>query len=889
MNKLVHLVLSFLLIFAFVTNALPCGPSYLTPIFQYEHAPENPYENFAAGRIGILKTSYNRSVLFAAYRYMIGGGFSAEEQKALVDVWKAEFDNKDYRKDDISEAVKAWIDKRKTVIEKEENPPQIYVEREYGGYDFFPNCTKNAFEVATETLSSRTTSYGSDDKDVKDWIAAQDRVFQNCASGKDIPNAVDQSKPEWLQKDRAYQIAAAEFYSLDYESAKRHFLEIAMDGDSPWRDTADYLVGRTLIRQASLAKEGTKADMYYVEAEQNLSLVATRGNKFSDSAEKLLGLIKYRLHPRERVGELARNLSFGSSEDFRQNMIDYNWLLDRFEKEELEKIDKQKEEEKARMEANSNVSLPPANTTEESNSASSHGRDVPKNEGDLEINLYIESSSWTFYVKPDATDDEAIAEAEKTVGRPLTDEQKNIVRSQRQSAYSGRFTYNRQSGYMGGYYGQEETSLSILPAFLRNEELTDWLFTYQIENEEAYLYSLSKFRQTSADIWLATAISKANKGSSEIGRLIDAAGKTNRGGPAYPTIAYHLARIYLEQGKTAEARKLLDAVLNSPSDLPISSVNQFLDLRVKLAENLDDYLRLSLRKPFGFDFDGTAGTVDEIIAEQKSWFDPKSETKTREEYDSDVDENWKNEREWQDRLMFDSDTVETINHHFPLTMLIQAGRSPGLPDYLRDRFILPIWTRSILLNDMVTARKIAPELIKYYPQLEEQVNSVTGAKTPAAAQNAGLYMLLKNPMLSPYIDAGFGRADNEFSAWDGNDWWCTPYDTEYDDKSGEERQKKVAKPQFLTAAQSTLAQAERKKLKDLGDAPAFLGQKVLDWARRSPMDKRVPESLFIVYEANGWIKYGCGNNETLKTEITNVLKKRYPGNEWTLKMLEEDQ
>src|SRR5215203_1178314 len=120
MKRIIRFTASTALIFAFFINALPCGPSYISPIFEYEHAPENPYENFAAGKIGILKPSQRRIVLIAAYRYLNGGGYSAPEQKALVDVWNAEFNNRAYEEDDIGEAVKKWIEKRKSVVGKEE-------------------------------------------------------------------------------------------------------------------------------------------------------------------------------------------------------------------------------------------------------------------------------------------------------------------------------------------------------------------------------------------------------------------------------------------------------------------------------------------------------------------------------------------------------------------------------------------------------------------------------------------------------------------------------------------------------------------------------------------------------------------------------------------------
>lgn len=274
----------FVLFAAVLSNGFPvaqaCGPYYLTPVFDYKYAPENPFTDFADGKLGIVKPSYHRVVLIAAYRYLNGGTFTADERKALVDVWNADFNNKDFTDTDVSEAVKLWVEKRKEILPKGETLPPIYTEKSYGGYDFFPNCTKNAFETAAQTLSDRAASYGAENQFVKNWVAAQDAVFFNCASNKEIPQSLDQTAPEWLRKDRAYQQAAAEFYSLDYEKAKADFAAIAQDFDSPWRDTADYLVARTLIRQASLALDESKRNAIYEEAELRLHNLSSSGGKF---------------------------------------------------------------------------------------------------------------------------------------------------------------------------------------------------------------------------------------------------------------------------------------------------------------------------------------------------------------------------------------------------------------------------------------------------------------------------------------------------------------------------------------------------------------------------------------------------------------------------------
>src|SRR2546430_5921239 len=107
MKTFSQFIVLFLLVIALLTTALPCGPAYTTPLFDVTKKPENPFENFAAGRLGIVKPTFARSVLYVAYRYINGGTLTPDDQKAMVDVWKADFDNKDFHKEDLSGAVHA--------------------------------------------------------------------------------------------------------------------------------------------------------------------------------------------------------------------------------------------------------------------------------------------------------------------------------------------------------------------------------------------------------------------------------------------------------------------------------------------------------------------------------------------------------------------------------------------------------------------------------------------------------------------------------------------------------------------------------------------------------------------------------------------------------------
>lgn len=893
MKNTFRLLTANLLIIAFTISILPCGPDYITPIYDKRKSPETPFTNFAAGKLGIIKPTYNRSVLFAAYRYINGGSFNAAEQKGLIEVWNAEFNNEDYIDDDVNDALKKWIETRKSVVGKEEKTPEIYVERESGGYDFFPNCTKSAFETATETLKSRSASYGSDDKDVKDWIAAQDTVFSNCAEGKQMPLEAGAGSPEWLQKDRSYQMAAAAFYSLDYENAKRRFSEIAQDGQSPWQETADYLVGRTLIRQASLSKSETASNNYYHEAENYLYRVSVSGNKYADSAENLLGMVKFRIHPEQRLQELAQSLSYQNSGDnFRQQLIDYTWLMDKFQKQGLEKEEKRIEEEKTKAEpTNLNSDGEPkynSNIVDYDQIREQEFKDYQEN-GMLSLAVSSEdyTQTWKFKVKADATDAETIAAAELAVGQPLTEKQKTAAIENRKFIYQNLFDWSRNNEYPGRYYGDVETSLSLLPPVVRADYLTEWLFTYQIQTNEAYLYSLDKFKQNKSDLWLMTAISKAQKSSAGLNDLLSAAEKVADSSPAFLTVAYHRARILMELKKDAEAKKLLDEILESTLEMPTSTRNQFLDLRVKYADTLDEFLKYALKKPFAYDYIGGGQTVDQIIEIEKKWYNPEYNEGTREVYEREVEQNNEKYRIWQDRRMIDERTAFVMNELFPMSLIIQTSKSPTLPHYLRERFIKVIFGRSLLTGDYATAEKYAVEYLKLEPEQTELVNEFLAAK-PADKKYAIYYLILKNENMTPFIASGIGDEGGQYTF--STRWWCEPYSEYYgDDMEGSIPAAAFPRPTFLKKAQADAAQVEMKRIKALGDAPKYLGNNVLEWAKLRPKDKRIPESLYIVYESNGWDKYGCGNDEELRKAAANLLKTKYPDSEWTAKLEPEEE
>lgn len=877
-------------------HALPtmaCGPFSVEPVFVFEGSPDLPFTEFTSGKIGIIKPSFGRKTLTIAFRYLNGGSFTTDEQKTLATALRGTAMEKP-----ATDPVKIWIATRTEFLGENEKLPPIYTERNFGGLDFFPNCTPNAFEVATETLKARVASYGADDKNVRAWLEAQDIVFQNCYSSGKLPPALGDESIEWLRKDRDYQIAAANFYSLNFDQARTLFAAIALDSASPWQETADYLVGRTWVRQASLTENETQRAELYRQAELYLQALQIRTTKFARATQRLVSLVKYRIHPEERVGELARVLAYQNGNDnLGQDLIDYVWLVDKFETEELEEIEKRKN--------------PPKEPVEPERDRFFRERREAINSGELfEITVYPKfmegtpdfSEHVSLDFKKEATEAEVIQAFEVRMGHTLTEHQLRQVKERYSSAVSYRqylLSPNRKldrrelESHKGCDYDCDRLDIIAIPEILRADELTDWILTFQATDPSAYLHGLTKWRQTKSEAWLALVLAKSQRTSPQIVQVMRRAERVERDSPAYATIAYHLIRLKIAMGQSLQARIMLDDILSWQTEaFPISAQNQFLKQRMSLSKTLDEFLKFSGRLPNAFYYEGRYGKIRDLIEEARNDWDPKYYQQTKEEHDREVEENYGSMLSWDNQPNFDEATVDILNWHFPLSVMEEVSRHPALADPLRRRFALAAWTRAIVLKQPAVAQRIAPELLKLAPETAPVFQAYLDAPTPQERNNAALFVLLKLPSLTPLIQTGIP----EFNAVEANDyylesaWWCAPSDTEYN-MQGDEVRKVVAKPVFLASAQLEAARRERASLIAIGDAKSYLGKQTLAWAKSFPQDSRIPEALYIAVQANSTYKYGCSgwsSDEKTREQAETILRTRYPKSPWTAKLTKSE-
>lgn len=752
----VFVIVSVTVLLCSTRPTLGCGPFAARAVFTYEKHPDLPLARFAAGELGVLEPTYARSYLAVAYRYFTGAGLDKEEQKSALALWDERLMHYwDNQNDDADNWTKAWLEalSKVTSANTQEKPSPYRTEDRKDFYINYLNCPKDAFRNATDTLNKLIAKYGASSAEAKDFAATQQRVFAVCSEGKEIPEAANASASPTIKANRAYQIAAANFYAGNFDVAGQMFNAIAADGSSPFRQLAPYLVARTLIRKATLTAEQGKVDNAALsQAQSQLEKILADKNQSAlhQSARGLLNFVRFRLNPENRLHELAGDLlKKNAGASFRQDLTDYTRLLDRFTGE---------------------------------------------------------------------NDD-----------------------------------------------SEKERTFAGLPKIGREDDLTDWVLTFQVQDADALNYCVQKWEKSQSTPWLVAALTKIKGDHPKAAALIDAGLKLKTTSPATTSIVYHLDRLMIESNRKDEARKRLDSLLaSSGASLPASALNRFLSLRMKAATSLDEFLKYSERHPSGvtYDEDGRELPMDKDEASD----DVKNSPRVR--------------------ISWDEDAVRVFNEMMPSSVLKEAVLSKTLSAHLRRDLAIAAWARAALLDDDATALVLVPAVESLAPELKQYLDAYVAAQDKAEKKFAAVYLMLKFPGTRPSVDASMGRAAafGDIESYRDN-WWCEYGRTISPDETAvkkNETKDKISAPDFLTAAQKATAIAEWKRLAALGTGPNYLCAQAVKWSGIKPDDPRAPEALHLAVRAT---RYGCTDKQTgtFSKQAYDTLHRKYPKSEWAQK------
>jgi hypothetical protein len=332
-------------------TAQACGPDFYPDVFVRKLRPDRPKE-FAAGKLGVLLPTYPRADLAIAFRYLNGGALTEVEQQAYqpTESYETEKEWEDRWRIEDAEAKKTidpaqnWMNARAKYGTLE---PQVQQERSYkvtgpSGFSYntnYLNCHGDAFRTAVLTLQSRAKTWGEKSADLADWLRGQDVVFVNCSGESPaMPADAPAGSSALLKADRAYQVAAAEFYAAQFQEARKSFEAIAQTPDSPWMGISRYLAARCLVREAFFAERSSSGGglagfdpKLMQEAAVLLELlVREKPSGVSQHAiREELNLVRLRLEPTARLHELAAALAGPKPDpDYDQHLKDLTFYLD---------------------------------------------------------------------------------------------------------------------------------------------------------------------------------------------------------------------------------------------------------------------------------------------------------------------------------------------------------------------------------------------------------------------------------------------------------------------------------------------------------------------------------------------------------------------------------
>lgn len=316
-----------------------CGPDLPTAVFTQQRHPDAPLDAYAGGRLGLIGPSFYQRYLVIAYRHLAGRSVDRDGGRALLGASQPASEGSAYWQ---------WVELRRNYPGADSavgfSSTRSIEDMKVDDYTFvtYDNCLEDALRTAAATLADRERRAGTQSPWFSDWLSGQDRVFANCSSDAWMPEEAPAGAPAWLVADRAYQRAAAHFYAGRFAEAAAGFEGVAADRGSSWRTWAPYLVARAYTRQATVRPGYRDIDRPVLERAESQAtrVLADRALRPSHEAtRRLLGFIRFRLRPEERLGELSRLLAAPRlPATAAQDMIDLGMLFDRFGQARVESL-----------------------------------------------------------------------------------------------------------------------------------------------------------------------------------------------------------------------------------------------------------------------------------------------------------------------------------------------------------------------------------------------------------------------------------------------------------------------------------------------------------------------------------------------------------------------
>ncbi len=421
------------------------------------------------------------------------------------------------------------------------------------------------------------------------------------------------------------------------------------------------------------------------------------------------------------------------------------------------------------------------------------------------------------------------------------------------------------------------------------DPLTDWIDTVRSESPDALGHAIARWKAAASPgartPWLVAAFLRLTPGHADEAALVAAARAVPSTSAAYPSLAFHRARLLVRAGKLDDARALAVEMDTAAAAWPPSAINQLRAVQLRLARTFDEFLAAAAQHPVGF---GSEDNADVATLGTPTV------------------------------LALSTDALDIVNERLPLSRLIEASTNGAWSDALRGQARLATFTRALLIDDVDAVRRLDADVRRAEPGLAADLDAVLKASTREERRFLAALLLARRPGLRPFLTSGERRSEIDWGVVppkitpdpledaDGlrDNWWCalspSPVSTDgmiayqayqpgiyarhgsrldaitaglYDTPAT------VPAATFLGADEQSRATREWQALDAIETAPDFFGREVMAWAQTHPADARVAEALHRVVRAT---RLGCTSDKSgaVSREAFTLLHQRFPRSEW---------
>ncbi len=454
-----------------------------------------------------------------------------------------------------------------------------------------------------------------------------------------------------------------------------------------------------------------------------------------------------------------------------------------------------------------------------------------------------------------------------------------------------------------GYGGLPDKPRSIVKALLQ-DDLTDWVFHVRETGPQAFAYAFSRWTERKSLPWLLLALSNADPTSNGLPDLLAAAAAVPSASPGFPMAAFHRARLLMALKRPEEARPLLDLMIaRGPEVISPSAFNLARAMRLPLARSRNEWVEDLLRPVVGVD--SPLGESTEGYWADKSDLSLVAAQSVSVDH---VDAKAFFKAYGAKPMLLQADGATLLNLAVPTSVLMDVARSPKTPPYLRREWMRCAWVRSVVLDDLDLAARLAPEVQAVEPELLEPLKAFLAAPE-SERRNLAAWVLMHHPGLRWYVNQslssrtyqptkkggdydwmhGFRLKDRHpfrDSFWPrlqdmkdegGTGFWYGTH-TPFADEDSLHRlfgQGHPEAPGFLNDSERAHLAKELSLLQKLDDGPTWICKRTLSWAKLQPSDPRVPEALHFAVRATR-----IGGAPELSRECFSLLHKKYGTTIW---------